>query len=284
MSSLLIVGCGALGTVIAERRTAVGARVLCLSRNPRGLPRGATAFPGDVLRPDCFDAIAEPIDWVVYSVGPSSRAVQAYRDVYEIGLAHLLDWLERRGDDRTRLLLVSSTAVYAQCDGEWVDETSPAQPEAPTAKLLLAGEQRMTSRWANSVTLRLSGIYGPGRQSLLERAMAGLAPRLPGSHVVNRMHLEDGARAVEHLLSLSHPEPLYLGADDEPTSQQAVVDWLRTRFQLPPQAPIDPVPVAGAPQKRCSNSRLKASGFSLSYPTFREGYAALALAAGLAPK
>lgn len=284
MNTLLIVGCGTLGTALAERRVLAQDRVLCFTRRARKLPDGAVSLLGDVRDPRCFDGVTEPIDQVMYAVGPASRDEQAYRDVFETGLSHLLDWLGSTGRGQARLLLVSSTAVYAQSDGQWVDERSATEPTLATAKLLLEAEHRVQARFSNSVILRLAGIYGPTRQSLLDRAIAGLPPRLAGGHVVNRMHLSDCARAAEHLLSLEAPARLYLGADDEPASQQTVLDWLASRFELPTSlqqpASIEP----GPGHKRCRNTRLIDSGFCLEYPTFRDGYHALALGAGLRPR
>jgi nucleoside-diphosphate-sugar epimerase len=174
--------------------------------------------------------------------------------------------------------------VYGQTDGQWVDEQSETSPRDATAHVLLEAEQCVLSTYPNSVVLRLAGIYGPSRKSLVERALVGLLPGQLGVHFVNRMYLPDCARAVEHLLHLDAAERLFIGADNEPASQRTVLTWLSEHFDLPP-VPVDNSGQHCAPNhKRCRNTRLCQSGFYLEYPTFREGYAELALAAGLLPR
>jgi len=284
MPTLLIVGCGTLGSSVAELRIHAGDRVLGLTRHPRELPNGTVPLLGDVTKPECFANIMESVDHVVYCVGPSGRDVSAYRSVFDLGLSNLLDWLIATSRRKSRLLFVSSTSVYGQTDGQWVDEQSETSPRDATAQVLLEAEQRVLSICPNSVVLRLAGIYGPSRKSLVERAAAGLLPGQLGDHFVNRMYLLDCARAVEHLLHLDAAERLFIGADDEPASQRTVLTWLSEHFDLPPVPARDPVQHCAPNHKRCRNTQLCQSGFYLKYPTFRQGYTELAHAAGLLPR
>ncbi|MGC4068996.1 MAG: SDR family oxidoreductase [Polyangiaceae bacterium] len=280
MAALLVVGCGYLGSALAQRRVQEGDRVLAVARHAERLPANVGRIAGDVSQPNAFDGITESVDRVVFCVGPDRKDVSTYEQCFLRGLDHLRNWLDKSGNTTARVVFVSSTSVYGQRNGEWVDENSNTQPEVPTAKILLAAESQLRSAASNAVVLRLAGIYGPERKSLLAPLIDGVPRLARSSGWINRMYVTDCARALEHLLRLPAPDPLYIGADDEPASQDAVLTWLHEHFELPPLPPR-----AGDSKergsKRCSNARLRGSGFTLSFPTFREGYGQLARQLGL---
>lgn len=283
MGTILIVGAGRLGIAVAARRQSAGERVLALRRSPQDMPEGVELVLSDVTRPDAFACIGEPVHRVVYCVGPDSRTPEDYERSFVIGLLNLLKWLRTTGQ-APRLLFVSSTAVYAQVEGEWVNEESETAPTSPNSRLLLDAEQLVRAYGGEGLVLRLAGLYGPNSPSLLERVRRGLAPQSPGTRYVNRIHLTDAAAAVEHLLLLEAPAPVYIGVDDAPASEEAILVWLLEQFNLPLPVFSNRPAQAVQPNKRCSNARLKQTGFSLQFPTFREGYLQLARDAGLLPK
>ena len=135
---------------------------------------------------------------------------------------------------------------------------------------------------------RLGGIYGPKHTRLLERVRSGQATyRKGGPFYTNRIHRDDCAGALQHLMELDSPGPLYLGVDEEPAEEQAVLQWMAGALGAP-----DPRPrpeggsargTAGRPpsNKRCKGDRLRESGYAFTYPTFREGYTALIKELGL---
>ncbi len=171
----------------------------------------------------------------------------------------------------------SSTGVYAQQDGSWVDESSPAVAADFSARRLLQGESIVRAGPFPATVLRLGGIYGPGRTRTIEAVRAGRARVAAGPpRYGNRVHRDDAAAAVAHLLLAGEARPLYLGVDDDPADDAEVLRWLASRLGVPPP----PVEDAREPRerrgnKRCRNALLRASGFEFTYPTFREGYAAL---------
>jgi nucleoside-diphosphate-sugar epimerase len=128
-----------------------------------------------------------------------------------------------------------------------------------------------------AVVLRLGGIYGPGRDRLVRELREGRARLRPGPpRYTNRIHRDDAAAALLHLLDLAEPAPLQLGVDCEPADQNDVLRWLARALGLavPPFGDAER-PAGGRPgtSKRCRNARLLASGFVFRYPTYREGYA-----------
>jgi nucleoside-diphosphate-sugar epimerase len=213
------------------------------------------------------------VDALAYLVAADARDDAAYRRAYVDGVANLLARLRADGALK-RVLFASSTSVYAQDDGSCVDESSPAEPTDFSGRRVLEGEAALRGAGCPAIALRLGGIYGPGRTSLVERVRSGAA-RLPlAPHFTNRIHRDDAARACAHLLALPAPASCYVGADCEPANQADVLRWLAARLGAP--LPPGDYDASGAPTgKRCSSARLRASGFAFAYPTFRAGYAAL---------
>jgi nucleoside-diphosphate-sugar epimerase len=209
---------------------------------------------------------------VVIALSPGSRNETAYRAVFIDGLRHVLQALDRRS--LRRLIFVSSSAVYGDHGGEWVDEATPAAPPGMNGAVLLQAEQWLHAQDLPSTVLRLSGLYGPGRLQLLERLRAGQA-RVPRDipHWANRMHADDAAAAIAHLLMLPCAQPLYVGSDDTPLPLDILYDYLAAQLGCAPPA-AGPAP-AGVGSKKLRNARLRATGLDLAWPDARAGYAAL---------
>lgn len=268
---VLVAGCGYVGLPAALALRARGSRVW-------GLRRTASAFPGGVeaIRADLGDPARIPelpaVSRLVYAVSSDERSPEGYEAAYVSGLRNLLRALPSPPE---RLLYVSSTAVYGDAGGAWVDETTPEDPEDFRGEILLRGEALAGDAAPVAVRLRLGGIYGPGRSRLVDRVRSGEA-RCPANGPVwsNRIHREDAAGAVVHLLEHPDPNAVYLGVDDEPSELCEVYRFVAGLLGVPGPRP-DPELRSGRVNKRCSNARLHASGYALRFPSFREGYRAL---------
>jgi len=277
VSRVLVAGCGYVGTALGVELAERGDEVFGLRRDPSRLPARIAPVVADLGDPATLGDLPA-VDAVVYAAAAAGFAEPLYRGVYVDGLANLLRALDARDRRPRRLLFVSSTAVYAQSDGEWVDETSPAAFDQWSARALLAGEALAREGAAEAIVVRFGGIYGPGRARLVEEARAG-ATYAPGPpRWTNRIHRDDCAGALAHLLRLPDPAPLYLGVDDEPADRRDVLAWLAARLGAPEPRPVadgDDDARRERSNKRCSNARLRASGYAFRFPSFREGYAAL---------
>ncbi len=268
MSAVLIAGCGDVGGALAKRLLADGCEVYGLRRRAHLLPEGVHPLAGDLREPASLRSLPDGIDVLCYTAAADGPTPAAYRAAYVDGVRNLLRAVARRSAPR-RTLYVSSTRVYPQKGGEWVDEDSPTGGSDVRAQILLEGEAALRKRAATPVVVRFAGVYGPGRTRLIDAVRAG-RPCTPG-HYTNRIHRDDCAGVLRHLMHLEHPAPLYLGADHEPATQCEVMEWLAGRLALPaPSAVGERSDPAG---KRCRNARLVASGYAFAYPGFREGYA-----------
>jgi electron-transferring-flavoprotein dehydrogenase len=260
--SVLIAGAGDLGGRLASLRTGAMDEVIGLRRRDLPLSGSARSLRVDLATGEGFSRLPRRPDALVFCAAPLERNETAYRALYVDGIRRLLDALET-----TRLIFVSSTAVYAEDAGEWVDESTPARAEQFNGRVLLEAERELAAH-PGAMVLRLSGIYGPGREMMLRRAREGAVGRARWS---NRIHADDAASALSALLDLDVPERLYLGSDDLPALEAEVLAWIRDREGLPDVAPES----AAESGRRISNARLRGSGWTPVFADYRDGYAPL---------
>ena len=269
---VLLAGCGDLGRRVAQRLADRGAAVWALRRHPPAEQGAIQWVQGDLSDPASLDGLPEGITRVVFLPAPDAREESAYRAVFVDGLRHLFGALDRAAC--RRVVFISSSAVYGEHEGAWIDETTPPEPLGFNGRVLLEAEQWLGLQAVSSVVLRLAGIYGPGRLQLIERLRSGQA-RVPRDvpHWANRIHVDDAADAIVHLLMLDEVLPLYLGTDDTPLPLDVLYDFLAREMDISlPHAGAAPT---GIGSKRLSNARLRESGFVVRWADAREGYAAL---------
>lgn len=241
--------------------------------------------------------VLEAQGWEVISTG--SAGTLAFDDRTNVRLAladadHVLSSVPPAGDGDPVLdaygdalggkwlAYLSSTGVYGDSAGAWVDESAPTGMGRRTARA--EADARWLVRGAR--VLRLPGIYGPGR-SVFDRLKAGKAHRidLPGQ-VFSRVHVDDAVSAAQR--ALNAPQGAYNVADDEPASQNAVIaEACRLLGRNPPpltgldEADLTPAARAFyAENRRVANGKARrVLGWRPRYPSYREGLAALVASA-----
>jgi len=280
MARVLIAGCGYVGCALGERLVAASDTVWGLRRRPLTLPPGVVPIEADLAVSRSLRDLPGDLDFVVYAASPSGRDDAHYRTAYVEGLSRLLEALEQGRQSPRRIFFLSSTSVYEQSRGEWVDEASEASPRNYRGRRLLEAETLLREGPFAATALRLGGIYGPGRTRLLEQVRKGQATYRRGApHYTNRIHRDDCARAIAHLMACGATEPLFLVVDSEPAEEAVVLRWLAGALGAPEPRQAknagDAQERGARSNKRCRNDLLRASGYPLLYPTFREGYAAV---------
>jgi nucleoside-diphosphate-sugar epimerase len=175
---------------------------------------------------------------------------------------------------------VSSTSVYGQTDGSWVDETSPAEPGSEKGRILVEGERLLlaTATEIPAVILRASGIYGPERGHLFQQYLRGEAS-ISGDpqRWLNMIHRDDLAGAIIAACEHGRAGEVYNATDDEPVTLIDFFQWLANELKrtLPPAAEIATTRKRAVTNKRISNAKLKRElRYTFRYPTFKEGYRA----------
>lgn len=267
---VLIAGCGDIGSRLGDALAAAGAQVFGLRRTINQLPAGIHAIAADLTDPASLSGLPA-CDYLFYTAAAKRTDPDSYRQVYVDGLRHLLAALPA---PPRHLFLTSSTGVYHQQGHDWVDEQSPTLPDSPTGRLLLRSEQLALNAGIAATVVRFSGIYGPGRQHLLNQVRAGIAAPAEPLHYSNRIHVDDCVGVLRHLLERAERSqplaPLYLASDDCPAPIHEVMEWLAARLGVR----IDTrQPVRRGGSKRCRNQRLRASGYRFIHPDYRSGYA-----------
>lgn len=276
MSRILIAGCGDVGTALGLMLCERGHEVFGARRSARRLPAPLRPLAVDVTDRGAVERAIPAVDVVVYAVAAGRRDEGAYRRAYVDGVSALLDVLEQRAKPPRRAFFVSSTSVYGERGGAWIDETSPLQPCGFSGESLAAGERRMLASPIPATIVRFAGIYGPGRGWLIERARAGADCAGDPPKYTNRIHRDDCAGALAHLVTRERVDDVYIGVDDAPVEECEVMEWLAARLDAPAPRRVRRGEAAEQGSgKRCSNARLRKSGYRLRYPTYREGYAAV---------
>ena len=270
----LLLGCGDLGNRVGQLLIEDGQSLLGARRTLSSLADGIQPLAWTL--PEAAPPLPE-LDYVIYTLAADDFTPEAYRLAYLDGVEAMIDSLKRQKVSPRRVFFISSTGVYGQTEGEWVNEDSVTQPKSFSGQYLLQGEEAiLQSPWPATV-LRFSGIYGPGRERLLNQVRAGQFPASEPIRYSNRIHIDDGARVLRHLIRRDQAgdklDNCYLVSDYEPAPLQEVTAWLAHQLGLRVQ-PGTSVPERGG-NKRISSQRLKDTGFNFLYPSYREGYATL---------
>ena len=273
MANILIIGCGAIGTALANVLISQGHRVTAVRRNPPVSNGDIHYLRANINSRSDLEKVETDLDQLIFIVSADGRTEQSYRDVYETGLHNVLAKFAS-----VPWIFVSSTSVYGQTQGEWVDEESVAQPDSLSSQLIRQAELRVTAINPQNIVLRFSGIYGRGREYLLNRAKQQPAIQQNPPYFTNRIHQEDCVQVLAFLLEKKLTgtalAQYYLASDDDPAPMYEVMSWLAEQLKIP-KPTINPVASDSSMNKRCSNQRLKALGYRFSYPGYQDGYAKL---------
>lgn len=274
-SRLLVFGCGYLGIRVARAVVATGQKVLATTRNPEKAHSLAQLGIEPVIA-DWNDSrtlkCLPQADRLLVSVSYDPRSSLDRYESQVGGLARLLACVS----PDINITYISTTGVYHQTDGSWVDETSVAKPTRAGGLVHLQAEamlwkMRPQSRWT---ILRLAGIYGPGRIPRVADVRAARPIASAGGYL-NLIHVDDAVRAVD--ASWDAPERLYLVADDQPVLRTEFYEEIARQIRAPRPSFEDPEPGSSRSfrsetNKRIWNRRMKRDLVPrLTFPTYREG-------------
>jgi nucleoside-diphosphate-sugar epimerase len=270
MKSLLVLGFGYSATRLAERLLRQGWRVI-------GTTRDADKMA--LMQAMGVEALLWPCDLTEACRGMSHILASAAPD--EDGDPFLqadADAIARSGAEWVGYL--STTAVYGDHQGAWVDEETPVTPQSLRAQLRVKAEQQWLALPLCVQVFRLAGIYGPGRGPF-KKVREGTARRVikPGQ-VFSRIHVEDIAATLEASMKQPVRGRIYNVCDDDPAPPEDVIDYAAGLLGVPspPEVPYDAAemsPMARSfygESKKVSNRRIREElGVCLTYPTYREG-------------
>ena len=267
---MVIAGCGFLGEAAAFLFSESGARVLGLCATKETAARLA-GRRFEVRTADITGSLSEiPQAWrtpdlLIHCASSRHGGAGEYRAIYRDGLSNLLQVFAPR-----RVIFTGSTSVYAQEDGTWVDENSPADPARETGRILLEAEALVLA--AGGVVARLAGLYGPGRSVYLRKFLEGTAVlEADGSRWTNQIHRDDAACALAFLANPAIPPGVFNVCDGSPATQRdlygSIAEFLNK--PIPPEGPRDPDLKRGWTSKRVSNTKLLSIGWAPLYSSSR---------------
>ena len=278
MANILIVGCGSIGLQLAEVLTAQGHYVMGLKRTPSALVLANIDYiAADIASEDQLKELSTHFDVVYFIVSPDGRNPESYQAVYGQGINNLVGHF-KAVNANPQWVFVSSTSVYGQTQGEWVDEDSVAEPENVTSQFIRQAEQQLTDLSPQNIVVRFSGIYGPGREYLIRMARQGSEVQQEPPYYTNRIHQRDCVGVLTYLLEQSLAgvplEQFYLASDNDPAPMYEVISWLAEQMSCKPPT-VKVFDSMAQLNKRCNNQRLKDLGYEFIYPDYKSGYGEL---------
>lgn len=271
MKKVLIAGSGYVGLALADLLHQSGCEIWCLRRNVEKCPAHFYSIAADLTKPETLGNLPSGLDYVFFTAAASSSNEQEYHALYVQGLRNLLKALAPQAKTIQRVLFTSSTSVYGQTDGSWINESSITTPTQATGLRMLEAEQVLLQSDFCATVVRFAGIYGPGRTHFVQKVKDG-SPIIGGTYM-NLIHLHDCARVLQHLAYFEHAQPVYIGVDHEPALRTDVAQYLASLLQTaPPPVANTSSGERNSSNKRCCNKLLLSTGYTFSYPTYREGY------------
>ena len=279
----LVVGCGYLGLRVAKVLLGRGEKVFGTTRSSeraKALDRaGVEPVIVDVMDGDSLARLPSA-DRALYCVGYDRSSGVPLRSVYVDGLRKTLGRLH---DRLGRLVYISSTGVYGQDDGAWVDETAPTEPRTESGLACLEAErvvrQYAAEKGLPSCIVRLSGLYGPGRILRRDSLLRGEPIVGDADKFLNMIQIDDAATVAVAALDQGEPGEVYLGSDDRPTPRREFYGVTAELLGAPlprftePESATDPS--RDESNKRVSNRKMRdVLGVALRYPDITQGLAA----------
>lgn len=275
---VLILGCGYTGTRLASLLLKQGVAVNITTRKGLPLPQvnaPCYAFWGSVAALPLAPGALAGVTHVVSTIPPDEQGVDPVA-------ASLMPLLE--GSELQWFGYLSTTGVYGDTQGAWVDEETPVNPQMERSQNRVSAETTFLTSNLPCHIFRLPGIYGPGR-SIFDRLKTGKARRIdrPG-HVFCRIHVEDIARTLWASMQQPHFNSIYNVSDDQPTEPSNLIVEAAHLLGIDPPEPIpfDPASMNSmsasfwSESRRVSNQKIKTElGITLKYPTYREGLRAI---------
>ena len=275
MSTLLSLGHGYSARALARLLVPQGWRIIGTTRTPAKADKFRAEGVEPLLWPGDLEWVLEEATHILCSAAPDAKGDPFLQAVPEIARSKA-GWVG----------YLSTTGVYGDHDGGWVDETTPLTPQSDRGRQRVLAEGQWLATGLPVHIFRLAGIYGPGRGPF-EKVRDGTARRIikPGQ-VFSRIHVDDIAQVLEASMRQPNPGAAYNVCDDNPCPPQEVIGYAAQLLGMPepPAVPFEAVAPTMTPMalgfysesKKVRNDRIKDElGVKLLYPDYPLGLAAL---------
>ena len=271
---LLVIGCGKLGQKLGLLAKKTPLDLLGFKRK-KITSTNIRIEQQDIFDKSFFDKVKiHSPDFILYSLSADEQSEKSYRRNYVEGLKQVIKSIKYINNFQ-HLFFVSSTSVYGDNNDQFIDEFSETSPKNFRGTILLEAENLLNTVKFNSTVLRLSGIYGSGRNYMIKLSQdAESWPKV--DRWTNRINEDDAANFIIFLLNQclqgEIPEKLYLLTDKEPVTLFRLLNWIRQNLNLKNKINITSDPILG---KRLRSSIIPSLKFEYKYPTYKQGYKVL---------
>lgn len=268
---LLVIGCGKLGQKLGLLAKKTPLDLLGFKRK-KITSTNIRIEQQDIFDKSFFDKVKiHSPDFILYSLSADEQSEKSYRKNYVDGLKQVIKSIKYINNFQ-HLFFVSSTSVYGDNNDQFIDEFSETSPKNFRGTILLEAENLLNTVKFNSTVLRLSGIYGSGRNYMIKLSQdAESWPKV--DRWTNRINEDDAANFIIFLLNQclqgEIPEKLYLLTDKEPVTLFRLLNWIRQNLNLKNKINITSDPILG---KRLRSSIIPSLKFEYKYPTYKQGY------------
>ena len=276
MSSVLIAGCGYVGTKLGEVLVDQGCKVSALKRNVESLPDSFVKISSDLLTLDNLEDIPPDLEYIVYSLSADSYSENDYKLAYYEAQKKFIELLRKRNIVPKKYFFISSTSVYCQTDGSWVNESSETKGTNFSSSIMLAAEQMALDSFETTTVVRFSGIYGPGRERLIKLVKDGKASIDKSKDVfTNRIHRDDCAGLISHLMKIDSKEKIFIGSDSTPVKRNVLYEYLAKLLNVKLNEGEEKSNFDSnrkLSNKKCSNKLALSTGYKFQYDGYIQGY------------
>ena len=268
---LLVIGCGKLGQKLGLLAKKTPLDLLGFKRK-KITSTNIRIEQQDIFDKSFFDKVKiHSPDFILYSLSADEQSEKSYRRNYVEGLKQVIKSIKYINNFQ-HLFFVSSTSVYGDNNDQFIDEFSETSPKNFRGTILLEAENLLNTVKFNNTVLRLSGIYGSGRNYMIKLSQdAESWPKV--DRWTNRINEDDAANFIIFLLNQclqgEIPEKLYLLTDKEPVTLFRLLNWIRQNLNLKNKINITSDPILG---KRLRSSIIPSLKFEYKYPTYKQGY------------
>jgi len=273
MAKVLIIGYGDIGKAVAIELAEDGHEVSALRRTKQIGDSKVKVLQADVSNKESLSKLDLDVDQVVYILSPSGGSTSAYKEVFDLGVRNVLDILKKQCPNAA-ITFVSSTRVYGQNKGEWVDESSVTEPEDDRGKLLLKAEKAFLAFNDKTSIVRFSGIYGRSNY-FLKQIKSGTEIQKSPPYYTNRIHRSDCIDVLVFLVNKKANSEsmagIYTATDSDPAAKWDVASYLAAGMNIQCEE-VAGLNADAKQNKRIKNKRLIDAGYVFKYPSYQQVY------------
>ena len=259
---ILFIGYGKTSWRVAKQLFEQGHQITTISQSAK-MDEYATHLIQDVHQLNL--AHISPIDWVYVLLSPNESTPEAYQRVYVDSVQPISNALKQHPVQK--VVVVSSTRVYGENHGERIDDEAEMKPNDEQGRLLLKMEQLWQQAYPSAnIIIRPTGIYGTSVARMLK--LAEKTKTYPNRHWSNRIHIDDLANFLAHLLHVEHAEKSYIVSNNQPSLLHETIQWFQRQLNLP-ELVLQSDECSG---KRIYATRMAEMGFQLQHKDCFEDY------------